>query len=46
MLKEWVTNLRADDDDADVWVSCGQTFTEMHESNPPPYRLKPKILKG
>jgi hypothetical protein len=36
VLKAWVTNPRIDDADANVWVSCGRTFTAMHESNPTP----------
>jgi hypothetical protein len=34
MLKDWKTNLKADKAETDVWVSCGLTFTAMHESNP------------
>jgi hypothetical protein len=36
VLKDRTMNLKTDDDRTDVWVSCGQTFMAMHESNPTP----------
>jgi hypothetical protein len=46
MLKDRTRNLRTQDDSNNMWVSCGQRFMAMHESNPTSQRLKPKILKG
>ena len=35
-MKKRTRNLSTQDDNADVWVSCGQTFIALHESNPTP----------